>query len=138
MSAAVIHRNGSYLLCRRRNDGEQPGKWEFPGGKIEQGESPEACLVREIREELELDVTLGARIGVFAHSDKGRHLELVVFHAEAGSGTPALNNHDEVSWVSPHALLAYDLAPADIAVARSLAEAEEQRRKNASGGRQLM
>lgn len=122
VTAAVIRRGEVYLLCRRRSDGEMPGKWEFPGGKIEPGESPWECLVREIREELDLEAYTGSRIGVSKRCDGEKQLELIAFCAEVEAGTPALNNHQEHAWVAAESLLDYDLAPADFEIARWIAE----------------
>jgi len=121
VTAAVICRDGAYLLGRRSRNRELPGKWEFPGGKIEPGESPETCLTREILEELGLEARVGERVGVFEYIEAARRIELIAFYTEVESGPPSLNDHDEVSWVGPHSLLDYDLAPADIELARRLA-----------------
>lgn len=122
VTAAVLERDGRYLLCRRHPNGELPGKWEFPGGKIEDGESEEECLVREIREELSLVVTPRRRLGVVEQELPAGHLSLVAYCADPGSGTPQVLDHEEIAWVLPGELLSYDLAAADIEIARWIAE----------------
>ncbi|MFP4373022.1 MAG: (deoxy)nucleoside triphosphate pyrophosphohydrolase [Spirochaetaceae bacterium] len=118
VTAAVLERNGTYLLCRRHPNGELPGKWEFPGGKVEEGESEQECLVREIREELSLDVTPMRRLGVVEVELPAGHLSLVAYCADAGDGTPQVLDHEEIAWVAPDRLLTYDLASADVEIAR--------------------
>jgi 8-oxo-dGTP diphosphatase len=122
VTAAVLERHGRYLLCRRHPNGELPGKWEFPGGKIEDGETEEECLIREIREELSLDVTPRRRLGVVEQELPAGHLSLVAYCADSGNGTPQVLDHEEIAWVSPGELLSYDLASADIEIARWVAE----------------
>ncbi|NBB90453.1 MAG: NUDIX domain-containing protein [Spirochaetes bacterium] len=122
VTAAVMERNGAYLLCRRHPNGELPGKWEFPGGKIENEESEGECLIREIREELSLEVTPRRRLGVVEQELPAGHLSLVAYCADPGSGTPQVLDHEEIAWVSPGELLSYDLATADIEIAGWVAE----------------
>jgi 8-oxo-dGTP diphosphatase len=122
VTAAVLERDGRYLLCRRHPNGELPGKWEFPGGKIEDGESEEECLIREIREELSLDVTPRRRLGVVEQELPAGPLSLVAYCADPGIGTPQVLDHEEIAWVAPEDLLSYDLATADIEIARWVTE----------------
>ena len=122
VTAAVLERNDRYLLCRRHPNGELPGKWEFPGGKIEDGESEEECLIREIREELSLEVTPLRRLGVVEQELPAGHLSLVAYCADPGNGAPEILDHEDIAWVAPDELLSYDLAAADIEIARWIAE----------------
>jgi 8-oxo-dGTP diphosphatase len=81
VSAAVIERDGAFLLTRRLRGTHLEGTWEFPGGKCEPEETPEACLVREIREELAAGVVVGDRMLVTRHAYPERTVELHFFHA---------------------------------------------------------
>ena len=120
VTAAIIRRPGEILIARRPADDHLGGLWEFPGGKIEEGESPEECLARELQEEFEVDATIGAFItsSRFVYS-KGE-IELLAYEVELAPGEWTLNSHDEVRWVPIAELLAQDLAPADIPIAEAL------------------
>jgi 8-oxo-dGTP diphosphatase len=124
VTAAVIERGGAYLLCRRHRAGELPGKWEFPGGKIEPEETPEACIAREIREELGLEFTPTRHLGTVELRDAERHLSLQVFCGTVRGGSLDVRDHEEIAWVEPAHVLSYDLAPADIEVGRWIARGD--------------
>ncbi|MDO4241657.1 MAG: (deoxy)nucleoside triphosphate pyrophosphohydrolase [Microbacteriaceae bacterium] len=116
---AVIVQNGKIMAARRGTQMSQPGKWEFPGGKIEPGETTEQALVRELREEMRCDVRVGAKINTHTeHYDFGT-VTLSCFYCELAnnSAQPTLLEHSEIRWLNPHnsaALLALDWAAADI------------------------
>jgi len=113
------------VLLTRRAEGEKlAGCWEFPGGKVQEGETPEACLARELREELTLECTIGARVAASEyHYDHGA-FEIVAYEAEIVSGTLTLSVHDQAEWVPIASLLDYLLAPADIPIARGIRAGE--------------
>jgi 8-oxo-dGTP diphosphatase len=117
VTAAVIRRADTILLARRPEGSHFAGMWEFPGGKIDPGETPEECLARELLEEF----GLLADIGAFVTSTRFRHengeIELLAYEARFAAGAPQLNSHDEIAWVPVHELLDKDLAPADVAIA---------------------
>ncbi|MCC6621340.1 MAG: (deoxy)nucleoside triphosphate pyrophosphohydrolase [Deltaproteobacteria bacterium] len=111
------------LLARRRPERRHAGQWELPGGKIEPGEAPEVCLARELREELGLEVEVGAHVVDNAH-DYGPGLGSVVlmaYEARIVGGAYAPIDHDALAWVEPGDLLRFDLADADVPIARHLA-----------------
>ena len=98
--AAAIKRNGRYLAARRTKPDWAAGRWEFPGGKVEVGESDEQALVREIREELGVGIAVGDRVpGEWPlHDDLVLHL----YVATMIDGHPApLDHHDEIRWLAP-------------------------------------
>ena len=108
--AGVITRDGLILIGRRCPDDSYGGLWEFPGGKIEQGETDAECLRREIREELGLDAVVGELIHVNHASPT---FELAVYHASLSEGEPVLTEHDEFRWVTPAQLRDFKMLPAD-------------------------
>ena len=121
VTAAILVRDNAVLIARRKNGCRHAGKWEFPGGKIESGESPEACLVREIREEFNITVAV---LEFLCHSIYAYDFGTVQIHAyfiQWLSGELTLNDHDTCAWVSPGELTTYDLLPADVPIAERLA-----------------
>ena len=91
VTAAVIYKEGRVLVARRKAGGDLAGKWEFPGGKLEPGETPETALRRELREELALAETrIGPFIGSSVLSNNGTPYRLLAYRVDAGSGTPRL------------------------------------------------
>ena len=121
VTAAVLRRGDRVLIARRPPGSRQAGKWEFPGGKIEAGESAPDCLRRELREELGLDVEIGRFLGDVAHAYEWGEIRLLFFEARDTGGEPALRAHDRVAWVTPAEMGDYDFAPADLPMVRRLA-----------------
>ena len=111
---AVIIENGFVLCAQRGSNGLLGGLWEFPGGKIEPGETPREALVREIAEELDCSVTVGAEVELTTHQYEFGIVELRTFYCELVSGTPYATEHAQLRWVSPTDLSELDWAPADI------------------------
>lgn len=111
---AVIVREGLILCAQRGPGGDLPGMWEFPGGKIEAGETPHDALAREIAEELECEVAVGELITTTTHEYDFGIIVLTTFYCELLSGTPVLTEHSEVRWLSRAELSALGWAPADI------------------------
>ncbi len=120
VTAAVIEKNGKILLAQRKQGDTLAGKWEFPGGKIEPGETPEVCLRRELREEFGVDTKIGAFICSSKFEYKHLPVELLVYRAEHLSGEFKLHEHDRIEWVAPGELANYDLSSADIPVVGEL------------------
>lgn len=118
VTCAIIRRNGAVLIARRKK-GAMAGKWEFPGGKVEQGETPEESLAREMKEEFNVSVRVGSFLAESLHSYKNFSIRLLAYETELLSSDLYLSDHDEVRWVLPGDLLSHDLAAADIAIART-------------------
>lgn len=119
--AAIIQQGHRVLLCQRK-EGALAGKWEFPGGKIENGETPEECLVREIHEELGISIQVGDIFqAVHSHYDHGDFL-VIGYLATHLSGEITLRVHSACAWVDCMHLDDYDLADANIPIAQSLKE----------------
>ena len=111
---AVIVREGLILCAQRGPGGALPGLWEFPGGKIEVGETAHDALAREITEELECEVEVGELITTTSHEYDFGLVALTTFYCELLSGIPVLTEHAEVVWLSPAELSSLEWAPADI------------------------
>ena len=123
--AALIRDGGrNILLSRRRADQPMPLLWEFPGGKIEPGESPEAALVREVGEELGCAVRVDRIFDVVFHAYADFDLLMLVYACTITDGAPAPVQVAEIAWVPAARLPTMDLLPADYPLARALATAE--------------
>jgi 8-oxo-dGTP diphosphatase len=113
---AAIVRGDRCLVARRGSGMSAPGLWEFPGGKIEPGESAEAALARELREELGVEVEVGVLLGRGRAPAGGVLVELDVFAARLVRGDAVAREHAEVAWLGAEALAQLDWAAADIPV----------------------
>jgi 8-oxo-dGTP diphosphatase len=113
VTAAVIERDGMVLLARRQAGDPLAAKWEFPGGKIEPGETPEQCLARELDEELGVRVAVGEFLASSVYTYAHGAIELLAYRVRLVAGEPMARVHDELRWVARDALAAYELAPAD-------------------------
>jgi 8-oxo-dGTP diphosphatase len=126
VAAAVIDSSGRLLAARRTSPAQLAGLWELPGGKVEPGESEAEALVRELHEELGVEVTVGPLVGEWP-LDAGYLLRVYVVTVEAGVPVP-LQDHDEVSWLEADAWPDLDWVPADrLAVAALNAELPDTR-----------
>ncbi|WP_373229005.1 8-oxo-dGTP diphosphatase MutT [Cohnella sp.] len=115
VAAAIIeNEQGQILIARRRMGKSQAGLWEFPGGKIEMGETPEACLVRELREEMGIEIEPYAWFGVNEYDYGTARIKLIAYLAKKLSGTIRLVDHDAYLWVHRSELSEYEWAQADI------------------------
>jgi 8-oxo-dGTP diphosphatase len=114
-AAALVDRDGRVLVAQRPAGKHLAGTWEFPGGKLEPGEAPEAALVRELAEELGIDTTASclAPCGFASHSYEAFHLVLLLFACRKWTGTPHGRQGQAVKWVRVPELFALDMPPAD-------------------------
>lgn len=110
--AAVIEREGSILITRRPEGAHLAGFWEFPGGKPEPGETPEAALIREVREELGVDYTPGPVIADVDWQYPDKRVRITFFRGTI-TGTPRGLEGQEMKWVAPADLDRYPFPPAD-------------------------
>ena len=114
VTAAIIINNGSILIAQRGDNQKLAGKWEFPGGKIEPGETPEECLKREINEELGIIIEIDKFFGESVYRYDTAEVKLFAYKAKWIEGNLKLTVHSQVKWVKPCELAKYDFAPADI------------------------
>jgi 8-oxo-dGTP diphosphatase len=120
VTAGIIEENGKVLIARRKPGKHMGGKWEFPGGKIEPGESPEQSLARELDEELSVRAHVGRFLCATFFEGDGVSLELLVYQVDSVEGALALREHDEIRWVRPEQLASFDLADSDRMVVEAL------------------
>lgn len=114
-AAALIDADGRVLIAQRPQGKSLGGLWEFPGGKVEPGESPETALIRELKEELDVDVA-AADLTPFAfasHAYDAFHLLMPLFLVAAWQGVPRAVEAQALAWAKPQALRAYPMPPAD-------------------------
>ena len=111
--AAVMTRGGQVLLAQRPEGTRHGGKWEFPGGKVENGEDDRAALKRELTEEFGIEVVVGGRLGEIEHHYPHIAIRLIAFHVEEWRGDLKPTEHQAVAWADFGELGNYDLADAD-------------------------
>lgn len=114
VAAAVILKNDRIFAARRKPGMHLEGYWEFPGGKVEENETPEQCLFRELREELCITTEVGRYIGENAHDYGSKIIRLMAYEVVHVSGDFRLIDHDEFCWLGIDELGTIDWAPADI------------------------
>ena len=111
---AVIVADGKVLCARRGPGGATGGLWEFPGGKVEPGETREAALVREIREELGCEIAVGECVTTTLHEYDALTVSLTTYWCELISGAPTATEHEALRWFAPGDLSTVAWAPADV------------------------
>ena len=116
VACAVIEHDGMILAAQRSETMSMPLKWEFPGGKLESGETPEACLVREVREELAIGISLGRALPVTTHSYETFTVTLYPFVCAPADGVMTLHEHRAIAWMEPEQVSALDWAEADLPI----------------------
>lgn len=124
VGAAIFDDQGRCLVTRRSAAMSQPDTWEFPGGKVERGESPQAALVREIREELDVEIEVGELLSVgMAPKSTSEQIRLDVYAAKLLSGSITLREHAEYRWCSVEELAELEWSAADVAIMEHLTSA---------------
>jgi 8-oxo-dGTP diphosphatase len=121
VTAAIIEFNGGILLTRRKADVPYPLLWEFPGGKVEAGEDPIDCIVREIKEELAIHIAVVGIYDVVFHRYPERDVLILVYRCQWLSGEVRDLEVSEHRWVSPASIGDFELLPADIPLAKRIA-----------------
>lgn len=123
VTCAIIFHQGKVLAAQRSESMDLPGKWEFPGGKIEECESAEACLVREIQEELSVKIKIIHALLPCEHSySAGKKIRLIPFTAKLETFDFQLLEHAELAWLGKEKLFSVDWAEADLPIVHELQE----------------
>lgn len=117
--ASIIHQDGK-ILATQRGYGDFKGLWEFPGGKIEPGETPEEALRREIREELNIDISVEKHICIVEHDYPNFHLTMHCYWCSIVQGELVLNEHQSARWLEKSEWESVEWLPADIVVVKKL------------------
>ena len=116
IGVAVIDRQGKILIDRRRDEGDMGGLWEFPGGKIEPGETIEECIKREIKEELNIEIAVGDRLTTITHAYENFNVTLYVHICRHLSGEPQPIECEEICWVEANCLSRYRFPTANLQI----------------------
>jgi 8-oxo-dGTP diphosphatase len=116
VSCALLLAEGKVLVARRGPSMSMAGKWEFPGGKIELGETPEQAIVRELKEELAIAISIQGTLRVYDFAYAEKIVRLYPFLATIAAGEIQLREHSEVRWLLPSELLHLDWSEADVGV----------------------
>ncbi|TAJ13823.1 (deoxy)nucleoside triphosphate pyrophosphohydrolase [Marinilabiliaceae bacterium JC017] len=116
VTCALIRKDGELLVARRGFQMDQAGKWEFPGGKVKAGESDEACLIRELKEELGVIVAIDSKLTPVEYHYPGKAIRLIPFICEIVEGEPYAHEHDGIKWAAGDELTKLEWSGADIPV----------------------
>lgn len=111
--AALIWKNGKFMICQRPAHKARGLLWEFAGGKVEKGESLADALIRECHEELDITVDVGDIFTQVVHDYPDIHIRLTLFHCTIAEGTPKLLEHNDLKWILPSQIPNFDFCPAD-------------------------
>ncbi len=122
VTAAIIRNNEKILIARRAQGEKHAGFWEFPGGKLEAGETPEECLKRELFEEFGIDTKNQGFVTESIYEYPAGIIRLLAYSTGIVSGEIKLNVHDSIEWVHIQNLQQYKLLPADVPIAKHLME----------------
>lgn len=113
VAAIIINEAGEILIAQRKANKSMGGLWEFPGGKIETGETPEDSLIREIKEEMNIDIEVQQYFGENIHNYGDKIIKLMAYYAKKIKGEIKLQDHESCKWVMPKALKEYKFSAAD-------------------------
>lgn len=119
---AAIIQDGAKIFATQRGYGEFKGGWEFPGGKMEQGETPEQALMREIKEELDTDIEVGELLDTVEYDYPNFHLTMHCFLCTIKSGELVLKEHEAAKWLTKETLDSVDWLPADLGLLDKIRE----------------
>ncbi|MCR5737980.1 MAG: (deoxy)nucleoside triphosphate pyrophosphohydrolase [Eubacterium sp.] len=119
--AAVIRKDNK-IFATQRGYGDFKGGWEFPGGKVEEGETPQQALVREIKEELDTVIQVGELIDTVEYDYPNFHLSMKCYWCEIVTGTLELKEHDAAKWLDKEHLRSVEWLPADLGLVEKIGE----------------
>ena len=124
--AALIWRGDRFLICQRPAHKARGLLWEFVGGKVEKGESPEAALVRECREELDIGLAVEDVFMALDHVYPDITIRLTLYNARILSGEPKKLEHNDICWITPEEIDGYEFCPADAEILKRLKAMKRQ------------
>lgn len=119
VTCAIIEKEGKVLATRRAKGSHLAGLWEFPGGKIEPGETAEDCIIREIKEELNVQIETSQNLDPVEHHYEEKSIRLIPFICNIVSGQIMLKDHSEFRWLSRNDLQSLDWAEADFKIVKN-------------------
>lgn len=119
-AAIIVNKKGEILICQRREDSYCPLMWEFPGGKLESNETLQECLIRECKEELEINIEIKELFAETTYTYPERKIDFTFFISEIVTGEVKNNVHKNTKWISPSELNKYTFCPADVPVVEKL------------------
>ena len=122
LTKAVNEKGETIIFVTQRGYGDFKGGWEFPGGKIEEGETPQEALKREIMEELETEIVVGGLIDTIEYDYPTFHLSMDCFWAEIVSGDLVLTEHEAAKWLTKDELGSVEWLPADVTLIQKIKE----------------
>lgn len=122
VTAALLKKDGKYLIAQRKVGDSLAGLWEFPGGKVEQGETPEQCLERELREEFGVKTKVKKFVAQSEYQYPHIAIRLLAYETEYISGAFQLHDHQAIAWVTVEELRNYKFAPADVPIVNHVCE----------------
>lgn len=111
--AALIRKDNKFLICQRPAHKARGLLWEFVGGKVEKGESPQEALIRECREEMNIEVSVGEKFAEVTHEYTDITVRLTLYNCSVLSGEPQLLEHNAIKWITPREIPEYNFCPAD-------------------------
>jgi MutT/NUDIX family protein len=128
--AAAIEKDGKFFCAQRPEGKSLGGFWEFPGGKLEEGESPEQALIREIKEELNSEIKIVSYINEASYNYDFGAVVMKTYHAKLISGNLELLEHQNSTWLAPHELSTINWAPVDRPAVKTITTSLVQRNLN--------
>ena len=114
--AALIWRGEKFMICQRPAHKARGLLWEFVGGKVEAGETPQKALIRECREEIDVLLSVGDVFMDVTHEYPDLTVHLTLFHATIAEGEPQMLEHNDIQWITPKEIPNYDFCPADVEI----------------------
>ncbi len=120
--AALVWDNDSFMICQRPKHKKRGLLWEFVGGKVEAGESKEQALIRECREELDVEIKVNEVFMDVVHDYPDMLVHLTLFNAEISKGTPKLLEHNDIKWITPAEIQNFEFCPADEEILKKIIE----------------
>lgn len=124
VTAAILIKDNRLLIAQRKSKDKLPSKWEFPGGKIENDETPEECLKREIKEEFGIDVSVGEFLGESVYHYDHISIRLLAYRTFWNTGEIKLKAHQSIRWVTINQIDQFDFLPADIPFVQKIRRGE--------------